>query len=340
LLSTKTWIEDPQTLGGAYSCKLWFEDPTRPQYLAAGDTLMDARGYRYKILETTVLPFVSGNVVQLSFLLFDVLPLADTGYTSTVFTPGQKDYKPALRTPGEIFSSTLFYGPLYSYEVTATWSDPAHEALASEGDRVVDSSGKEFTISMLDPALRFTAPFRMREVEKEGVMPTTGPASLYRPTSNYKFFQGVGLKDEARAKINARDIAIIDGVLQSGTYVAAAGDTVVMDRPLGVDADGKVRHVDVSSEQLSVGVCGIAISSGFANDLITVQTIGEYTISSTQYGSLVYVAKDGTLSTTAPTLGEGGFVEGDFIVVMGMIRRDIYTGESKLILNPRVAGQI
>jgi hypothetical protein len=217
MLSTKVWIYSPASIGGGkYTLDLYFLDPTRPQYTSYGDYIKDSNSNEYEIVSPTVLPIGDGSSVTVQYVTSDVAPIQDSDYTSDLYTSGQVDFRPAVQTSGEIFSRSVYSGPDYEYSIECTWTNPTEELKAQTGDRIVDFFGKEYELTFIDSIDRFSVPCRIKEVEKEGILPQVGGSTMYRPTSNFSFFQGTEIEDPSRTNIFNRDKFIIDGLLATG----------------------------------------------------------------------------------------------------------------------------
>ena len=203
--------------GGIYTFQLFFQSAGLAPYLRVGDIVTDLSSNQYQVTTWATSPsdFGSGTVVTTTFITSDVLPTASVGFDSLVETSGQQDVRPVVQTPGSIFNITLFSGQNAEYTLEASWTTVSEGNKAVVGDRIVDSLGKEFEITFLDTG-QFSDPFRMKEVENEGIAPGVGIAALYRHTPNLELFQGSPLNDDARTIIRNRDNTLLDN-LSSGS---------------------------------------------------------------------------------------------------------------------------
>ena len=128
------------------------------------------------------------------------------------------------------------------------------------------------------------------------------------------------------------------GPIDPSAYKMISGGVIAEGQPIGIAADGSVLPVDVSSEQLSMGVFGVAMNAALLDETVYVQTNGDMVVLTNAYGSPVYAGKDGSLTTVKPAIGVDGFVAGDFVIHMGIVRLDVDSMESRLVINPRVVG--
>ena len=279
MLSTTVGIFSPSSSGGGvYTFQLFFSPSSAARNLRLGDTVRDSTGNEYSITTWAAydpdIDFVSGVVVTTSFITSDVLPQVDTGFDSLAFTPGQVDRRPFLRSPGVLFNINNFNGQTYEFSLNASWSQGAEAAKAEVGDRIVDAAGKEYEISFLDAVDRFNVLFRMTEVEAVGITPSSGNATLYRPTTNHKLFQGNEITDPARTNIFNRDSTIIDELLGSGSggatntknMVNNSGAEIPANKPVSVKTDGSIVLSDSDGADTIryVGITAAAIPNGQA----------------------------------------------------------------------------
>ena len=217
MLLAKIWVFNPTSIGdGKYTIDLYFADPTRPQYVALGDYIKDTASNEYELISPTAIPFTDGNTVTVLYKTTNTLPVADSDYDSDFYTPNQLDVRPKMKTAGEVYSRSVYDGSNYEYSVAVAWTNPSEEAKAAVGDRIVDFGGKEFELTFIDPVSRFSVNCRVKEIEKEGILPLVGVATMYTPTENFSFFQGTEIEDPSRTNIFNRDKFLIDRLLSSG----------------------------------------------------------------------------------------------------------------------------
>ena len=261
MLRTSVFIFQPASIGGGqYTMELFFTPSPAGQFLNLLDVVEDTAGNQYRI-DSATLPFMDGGTITTTQLTNDVLPVEDSDFDSEAFTPGQIDKTPEVRTSGSLGNSTLFSGPDYEYTLIAGWNDPVQADRAQVGDSIVDISGKELSITFLG-ANRFNEPIRISEVERVGISPAVGEATLYRSTS-LGYFQGTALSDPARTTIFNRDQVDMDADLseifvnimtlqQSGGSGGAltksmrnvSGSTIGAGVPVSKASDGSIYTAD------------------------------------------------------------------------------------------------
>lgn len=198
-----------------YDLDLFIQNISLAGFLNIGDYVKDTAANEYEIIAGTI-PFSDGGTLTVQAVTNNVQPVEDTDYDSEWYTPNQANLRPEMQTGGSIGSSALFSAPDYEYTIVAGWTNPAQDALAVVGDRVVDLNGREFEITFIDGGSRFSVAFRMKEVEREAISPVLGSATLYRPTSIRGFFQGSFTTAQALNNINNRDNVIVDPLVGAG----------------------------------------------------------------------------------------------------------------------------
>jgi hypothetical protein len=360
MLSNPVGIINPLSIGGGnYTLDLFFQAAGLAPYLAPGDTIKDANSNEYSVVTWSTFPsnFSSGGSVTVSFITADVLPNADAGFFSEVFTPNQVDVRSAVRTPGSLFNISLASGPDYEYNMEASWTINAEANNAQIGDSIVDSTGKEYQITFLEPT-KFALPFKAAEVIKEAIPPAAGIATLYRPTINFELFQGTELFDPSRTVVRNRDDFNIDAALQnlqdqinnsgsgsdiSFTATNNSGVTIVKGTPVTLDSSGDIKAVDVSIEDEAlavVGVTGETISNGVSGIIITAGKVTDITTTA-NFDDMVFISKTGALTNIKPDIGVDSFASGDFVISMGVISKNETNPANKdLIMNIQTIGQL
>lgn len=216
MLPTKLWIFNPQANGGGeYQIEGYFESSSLASFLAVGDVITDANSNKYEVTGWSGQPASNsdGNVIVAHFITTDVLPAEDTGYNSTVETPGQMNFRAEVQSVGDIFSSTLYSGQDYEYSLQVSWQQPGEANKAVVGDHFIDRTGNSFEITFLDPIDKFDIPIRAREILKEGIAPVLGEAFLYRPSDYSQSYQGMWLNQIAEDNIRNRDVQRVDEFL-------------------------------------------------------------------------------------------------------------------------------
>jgi hypothetical protein len=363
MLPTSVAIFTPASVGdGQYAFNLFFQVSGLAKYLNVGDIVQDSVGNQYEIVTWSNSPndHSSGSQVTVNFITSDVLPPQDSGFNSIFFTPGQQDVRSAVRTPGSIFSITAYSGQNYEYQMSASWTINAEAQNAQIGDSVVDSTGKEFQITFLEVD-KFSSPFRVQEVIKEGIPPSSGIASLYRPTLNYEFFQGTELTDPARTIVRNRDDFQVDLALKgiqdqidlisgsgSGTAVELdmlndSGSAIAAGTPVRINDTGGISPLDPSVEAEALAVVGItkaSINNGEQGIVVAHGKIENITTTAALNDRL-YISATGGITESQPNIGIGGFLAGDLVISLGVVSKNLTNPANKdLIINIEIVGQL
>jgi hypothetical protein len=216
MLNQKVWIY-AVSAGSPHAFNLYFQDPFKAPYLQTGDVITDSAASEFAVAgwEGEPADFVDGGV---AYAAGPNTPAEDSDYASTLGTPGQRTYRPALSTSGELSAVAPVSLANYEYSVSLTCDDTEAAALVALGDRVVDQSGKEFTVTYLSELLCSDA-IRISESIREGTYPLEGPATLYRATAKVGLYQGAftpGWEEATRQTIARVDEAVggsmLDGV--------------------------------------------------------------------------------------------------------------------------------
>jgi len=210
---------------GPWYASLFFENTLVAKYLQLGDEFISGSGAsigkKYKVISGTWTgspDFANGGAFTFEWADdgAPVTPAADSGFLSVMFTPGQEDIRPELQVKGVVGNISVYSGPNYEYlfgvlpsTPGASWNDPVEAANAVVGDYIACSNGKMYEISFLG-ATKFSEPFRVVEVAKEGELPPTGSATLFRPTAGWERYQGDDLSDDARNRLYIADMARLD----------------------------------------------------------------------------------------------------------------------------------
>ena len=122
-----------------------------------------------------------------------------------------------------------------------------------------------------------------------------------------------------------------------------SGVTINKAIPVRVNTLGELDFVNVSVESEAMNVAGVAsadILDGNSGSFITSGKIENVTVSG-NFGDIMYVSKTGDLTNTKPSIGVGGFLEGDFIISVGVVGKNAVTPANKdLIVMIDVVGQL
>jgi hypothetical protein len=334
MLSTATTIIASSGGPGTYSAQIVFVSAAQAKYLRVGDVLKDKNDNEYSISDHSGLPgdFASGGTLTVTFITNDVVPATFSSFgDSSVYTPDQVDIRPRTKSSGIISSASVLSGANYTYNVEAGWSTPDGIQV---GDFIQDSSGKIYVIQVINSGTNFD----VVESVLEGQSPTPGSGGLYSPTENSDLFLGDPLTDEARTVTRNRDNFFIDKKLKeledsitSGSNNSTrdpltnnTGSTILKTTPVGVDINGEAALIDVaidSTVDKLVGLYAADCLDGATEDVVTnglltdVGNIGAV-------GDRIFLSKAGGLTNSPPEEGVNGFVSGDAVVKIGVLKKN------------------
>lgn len=120
------------------------------------------------------------------------------------------------------------------------------------------------------------------------------------------------------------------------------GFNLVKGTPIAVDTNGYAAIIDVSMESSAFSAFAVVasgISDGASGDYISSGTLPNVTGYS--LGDVLYVSKTGDLTATKPSIGVGGFLAGDFVIRVGVVRRNVAIPSQKdLVVSIQVVGQL
>jgi hypothetical protein len=140
-------------------------------------------------------------------------------------------------------------------------------------------------------------------------------------------------------------IAASAGSIQSTqtTLSNTSGSSIAALTPVRIDSNGKIQLIDVSTEISALSVVGVTqtpIANNSSGNVITQGRILDVTTSFTA-GDYIYVSKTGTLTNVLPTNGLNGFVDGDFIIRIGVVaKNEIDINKKDLFISLSITGQM
>ncbi len=121
------------------------------------------------------------------------------------------------------------------------------------------------------------------------------------------------------------------------------GITITKTTPVGIDGNGDIATVNVSIEASALSVVGVAaedILDGEVGDIANSGRVEDISTTASN-GDVLYVDKNGDLTTTKPTLGVGGFISGDFVIFIGTVTKNQDNALNQdLLVNISVLGQL
>jgi len=128
----------------------------------------------------------------------------------------------------------------------------------------------------------------------------------------------------------------------SKTSTNNTGQQIPKGTPVRITLTG-ITTIDVSDEDEAQSIAGVAlediddtnsgevIGSGIILEIVTAIAVGEP----------VFVSKTGTLTNVKPSIGNGGFVAGDWVIRLGVISKNIDNPSNKdLLVNIQIVGEL
>ena len=126
-------------------------------------------------------------------------------------------------------------------------------------------------------------------------------------------------------------------------YTNSSGSAISKGTPVCKKNTGSIDFVNVSVESDSFGFVGIAganISNSLKGPVATNGKVEDVTVTGS-FGDSLYVSKTGSLTTTKPEIGVGGFLALDFVLRVGVIAKNETNPILKdIILDIQLVGQL
>jgi len=125
----------------------------------------------------------------------------------------------------------------------------------------------------------------------------------------------------------------------ASTLTLTAGEIISAYRPVCIGADGLAYNVAISDATKAYATCGLSLSGAILGGTFDAQTSGLVANlpSISDYGAPIFVLGDGTLTEIKPSI-ENGYNSGDFVIFMGVTKKNDTTSSADLILNIKVTG--
>jgi len=131
--------------------------------------------------------------------------------------------------------------------------------------------------------------------------------------------------------------AVVKHIVKNNTGVLLQKLTPVRINNLGVvdsidvSLEEAISVSGVTTEDILNGASGGSISSGIIEDITT----------SFNLGDVIYVSKSGDLTNTKPSIGVDSFLEGDYVIKIGVISKNELNPAAKdIYINISIVGQL
>lgn len=118
---------------------------------------------------------------------------------------------------------------------------------------------------------------------------------------------------------------------ETNSYLNNSGSTIPGFILVRQDSSGNINTINASIEAQVINLLGILLQDTDNGDFGSVALGGLITNITTSFvvGSVLYLSKTGTLSSTVPEIGTGSFVAGDFIVKAGRVTKNLDNPSNK-----------
>ena len=121
------------------------------------------------------------------------------------------------------------------------------------------------------------------------------------------------------------------------------GVTINKGTPIRMNASGDPDFIDPSIEAQVVAIAAVSaddVANGVQGVFVTSGRVKNLSVSFA-HGDSIWLSKTGGLTDVKPSEGVGGFVEGDFVVMLGVIAKNEDNPSLKdLILHIDIMGQL
>ena len=126
--------------------------------------------------------------------------------------------------------------------------------------------------------------------------------------------------------LNAQAKGSVKGV--ASNFTNASGSSMVKGTPAAINTNSQLVTVDVSNEAnvlAFVGLTNVIIPASATGGVQDTGRLEDVTFPSFNLGDPLWIGKDGNLTNAKPEIGVGGFVDGDFVVFVGVFVRNEFT---------------
>ena len=122
-----------------------------------------------------------------------------------------------------------------------------------------------------------------------------------------------------------------------------SGTTIPALTPVRLNSTGQLETVDVTSDSSVLSIVGLtelAIADWSEGYVITQGKLANIT-TGFNFGDYIYVSKTGTLTSSYPIVGAGGFNAGDFVIRVGVIaKNDTNPLQKDIFITMQIIGQL
>jgi len=220
-----------------------------------------------------------------------------------------------------LFGATITVLPATPVTITGPGGQKLFRVLGDmEVTGVIDPQGMTFTREGADPIVGF-----------DGIYVDGSGDLIHRK-------DGVASYNLTQAASGAGDSEKIDS-----DYANDSGAQINKGIPVRIDGTGKLETINPSNESeidAMIGVTSEDIADSSSGGVTAMGRIKDIT-TAISVGSPVFLSKTGTLTTTKPSEGVGGFTSGDFIVRVGVVVQNNDNPSNKdLAVSLMIVGQL
>jgi len=228
-------------------------------------------------------------------------------------------------------SSTLQDAYNLGSVITTTLGNPV--TIGGTAAKVAQFNGDIGVTGVIDPqGISFT---------REGSDPlaATGQDGIWFDTSGNMMLrkEGVGSTNVTQVLESAAA-----PIANTDTIENHSGSMLPKFTPVGLDTNGYADLIDVSDEDSAFSAFAVLaenISDAASGSYISNGRLAN--ILGFNLRDVLYVAKDGSLTNVKPSVGVGGFLDGDYIIRVGVVKRNVDApSQMDLIVNVQVVGQL
>lgn len=156
-------------------------------------------------------------------------------------------------------------------------------------------------------------------------------------TDNVKMMTAVRVKEAIDASIIASGTAIIE------SFTSNHGAPLTAMILVKQDTDSNISGVDLTSESDVANILGVlldSINDGESGD-VALSGLVQNVTTSFEVGDVIYLSVDGDFTSDVPDIGVDDFEEGDFVVKIGRVIKNVSNPIQKdFLLEIQVIGQL
>lgn len=130
----------------------------------------------------------------------------------------------------------------------------------------------------------------------------------------------------------------------ASNFVNASGFTMVKGTPVAINSNGQIINIDVSNESLVlsfIGLTNVNLPSAATGGVQDNGRLEDVIYPSFNVGDPLWVSKSGGLTNIKPQIGVDGFLDGDWVIFVGVfIKNEFNTSLRDIKLAIEIVGQL